>query len=83
VRLLVYQLHYKETFKLYFFIHVVIKMKMEMDTNPTRCEVCDVSTSQYVYVKYGFDRGDLKVCSDCVRKMHDLMNGRFKDGKIK
>ena len=56
-------------------------MKMEMDTNPAKCEVCDASTSQYVYVKYGFDRGDLKVCSDCVRKMHDLMNGRFKDDK--
>ncbi len=35
------------------------------------------------YFKYGFDRGDLNVCSDCVNKMHDLMNGRFKDDKNK
>ena len=53
-------------------------MNMEMDTNPTKCEVCDARTSQYVYIKYGFDRGDVKVCSDCVNKMHDLMNGVFR-----
>lgn len=70
-------------FNLYFFVYVAIKMRMEMDTNPTKCEVCDVSTSQYVYVKYGFDRRDLKVCSDCVNKMHELINGRLKGDKIK
>ncbi len=68
---------------LYFLIIVVTIMKMEMKTNPTKCEVCDVSTSQYVYVKYGFDRGDLKVCSDCVNKMHDLMNSQIKGDKIR
>ena len=73
----------RKTLKSYSLIQFVIKMKMEMDTNPTKCEVCDVSTSQYVYVKYGFDRGDLKVCSNCVIKMHDLMNDRFKDDRNK
>jgi hypothetical protein len=49
-------------------------MKMELDTNTTKCEVCDNETSHYVYVKYGFDRGDLKVCSHCVKEMYGLMN---------
>ena len=47
---------------------------MEIETKPTECEVCDAHTSHYVRVKYGFGKGDLKVCSHCVREMYELMN---------
>ena len=48
-------------------------MRMELHTNTAKCEVCDNDTSRYVYVKYGFERGDLKVCSHCVEEMYGLM----------
>ncbi len=47
---------------------------MEIENKSTKCEVCDVETNHYVRVKYGFGKGDLKVCSRCVREMHELMN---------
>jgi hypothetical protein len=49
-------------------------MEMEIETKPTECEVCDNETRHYVRVKFGFGKGDLKVCSRCVREMHELMN---------
>lgn len=49
-------------------------MEMEIETKPTKCEVCDNETRYYVRVKFGFGKGDLKVCSRCVREMQELMN---------
>ncbi len=42
---------------------------MEIETKPNECEVCDTQTSHYVKVKFRFGKGDLKVCSRCVREM--------------
>ena len=35
-------------------------MEMEIETKPTKCEVCDNETRHYVRVKFGFGKGDLK-----------------------